>query len=312
VALGDGDVLAQDVGSTPHRQRQLRHLVHFLAVAQEEHFHRAAERLHMTQSALSRRIQRLELELGVCLFDRSRQGATLTPAGRELKHHALRLLAGLDRSVQRIHATRRAEGRCLRVAIIAAAIQSQQVALGLRRFSESNPDAELEIVSMLTDEQLQALEEERLDAGFLFDFDDDYLGGRFETKLIATDPVMAMMSPSHRLAERSELHILDLAGEGLVWPTGSAGPLRFNGRLEAAFTRAGVTPRIAVLGTSAEMMISAAAARLGIGLLSSRKTSEDVVFRPIVGLSCALRVLLAWRRGDGNALAARLAEAITD
>ena len=92
-------------GAAPVRQEadiEFRHLRYFTVVAEELHFGRAAARLYISQPGLSQAIARLERQLGVRLFTRTRSNVELTEAGTELLHHGRRLLADLERAVTRV------------------------------------------------------------------------------------------------------------------------------------------------------------------------------------------------------------------
>src|SRR3954464_2799804 len=94
-------------GDAYHGPMELRQLRTFVAVAEELHFRRAAERLHMAQSSVSQQVRTLEAELGVALFDRNRRGASLTAAGTALLEQARGVLASADHAAAVVRATGR-------------------------------------------------------------------------------------------------------------------------------------------------------------------------------------------------------------
>lgn len=144
----------------------LRQLKHFLAVAEELHFGRAAERLGMTQPPLSQSIMALERELGAPLFTRTRRNVALTSFGRQWLSHvrpAVGAIADLASAAQRLR-----EGTAGRLALsfVSSADYSILPAL-VRRYSSAYPEVELTLAEATSDVQIEALAEERIDAGLL-------------------------------------------------------------------------------------------------------------------------------------------------
>src|SRR5262245_55773998 len=144
----------------------LRHLRYFSVVAEERHFGRAAKRLHITQPPLTRQIQALEAELGLRLFERSRRGVALTPAGTALLERGRAVFDAVDQAVE---AARRASvGETGRVAI-GYVSSLAYVGLGglLRAFRASAPHVDVIVREAPPQEQIEALVDGRLDVGFV-------------------------------------------------------------------------------------------------------------------------------------------------
>src|SRR4051794_2841836 len=121
---------------------ELRHLRHFVAVAEELHFRRAAERLHITQPAVSEQVRKLEVELGVQLLDRTQRGVSLTAAGTEMLVEARRVLRQADVATRAArNAGQHGLGR-LRVGYLPDAIP-RHVPQSLARFAAAAPGIEV-------------------------------------------------------------------------------------------------------------------------------------------------------------------------
>jgi DNA-binding transcriptional LysR family regulator len=147
---------------------ELRHLRYFVAVGEEEHFGRAAERLHVVQPALTRQVRQLEEELGCALFERLKWGVRLTEAGQSFLDEARRLLTDLRRGVDRTRLVAQGKVGRLRVGFSESATHGEELPSILRRFSNGWPDVRLELVlttSITADEKLR---NRQLDVAFVY------------------------------------------------------------------------------------------------------------------------------------------------
>ncbi|MEO0734062.1 MAG: LysR family transcriptional regulator, partial [Bacteroidota bacterium] len=145
---------------------ELRHLKYFLAVAEELHFRRAAERLYVAQPGLSRQIKQLEVELGVDLFERNNRRVALTPAGQHLQKRVTALLRDLDLAVTETRQTAEGTRGQIRVGYIGSAMQRTLPELILA-VNEQYPDIRFSLREMENPAQLRALLNRELDLGFV-------------------------------------------------------------------------------------------------------------------------------------------------
>jgi DNA-binding transcriptional LysR family regulator len=122
---------------------ELRHLRYFVAVGEEEHFGRAADRLHVVQPALTRQIRQLEEELGCALFERLKRGVRLTPAGESFLEESRGMLSELERIVDRTRLVAQGKVGRLRVGFSENAIYSGELPSILRDFRASSPEVRL-------------------------------------------------------------------------------------------------------------------------------------------------------------------------
>ncbi|MFF7352575.1 LysR substrate-binding domain-containing protein [Streptomyces filipinensis] len=181
---------------------ELRQLSYFVAVAEELHFGRAAERLHIVQSAVSQQIQRLERELGAELFDRSPRRVRLTGAGERLLPEARAVLAAAERA---------------RAAVAAPAGLRLGTSTGLgahldrvlAAFAERAPEVPVELFSLPAGERFARVAAGRLDAAFVRSAEPP-AGVRVVP--LWPDPLVAALPAMHPLARRPEIDLADLAG----------------------------------------------------------------------------------------------------
>ena len=145
---------------------ELRHLRYFVAVGEEQHFGRAAARLHVAQPALSRQIQDLEREIGFLLFDRLPRGVRLSAAGTLFLNDARRILQDVEEAKLRAERIALGKAGTLRIGIAMALSWHGVVADSFREFRRRQPDVELVVHHLLSVHQVDAVLSDRLDAGF--------------------------------------------------------------------------------------------------------------------------------------------------
>ena len=190
----------------------LQRLRYFVAVAEELHFGRAADRLNMSQPPLSQQIRLLERELDTALFDRSTRRVSLTDAGAFLYPEAVRLLAEAD-SVDRLMDQRRhGQAGTLRVGFVDSAAY-EVMPRALSEYRRRRPRVDYELHTMSSDEQVKALRAGRIDLGIGRAAADPE---RVEATLVMQEPLLVAAGTSHRLAATPGAHLRDLDGEAII------------------------------------------------------------------------------------------------
>jgi DNA-binding transcriptional LysR family regulator len=146
---------------------ELRHLRYFVAAGEEQHFGRAAERLRIAQPALSRQIQDLENEIGFELFDRLSRGVKLSAAGESLLEDARGILRDVNEAIMRAGKVAHRTG-ALRVGFIESLSWHGVVPRSFPQFRQRHPDATLELRSLSSLDQVEAVRLGKLDAGYVY------------------------------------------------------------------------------------------------------------------------------------------------
>lgn len=187
----------------------------FLAVAEEGHFGRAAERLALAQPALSRRIQQLERSLGVTLFDRRPQGAVLTAVGRAIIGDAERALAQNQQITRTARAYTEHGARTITVAAPLPSPSGGLLAEAIRRGRAADPDVRIRVVDIEDGEQSAEISAGRVDAAFTWG---GALSEDVAVRALVEEPWVAVVPVGSRAAGAGELHLADLAGEPLLFP----------------------------------------------------------------------------------------------
>ena len=284
---------------------ELRHLRYFIAVAEEGHVTRAAERLGMLQPPLSQRIKAIERELDVQLFYRQARGVQLTDAGRAFLINARAVLAQLDRTFETTRRTARGEEGQISVGIVPTSAFHPFVPRAIREFREAYPLVSLRLEERLGEELLGMLRNEQIDAAFTRTRVADP-GGLTISPLLQESMVVALPS-AHELvrdgADQQALALKDLARETFVFYRSVGAGLREVSI--SACRSAGFTPRIGQEAPRVMSALSFVAVGLGISLVpaSLQHTYMDgVVYRRLKGSVQPTAPLdLATRRADPSA-----------
>lgn len=272
-------------------------LTSFVTLAEELHFVRAAERLRITQSALSQQIAKLEGELGFRLFDRARRRVSLTDAGQSLFVEGREALRQLDFAVDM--ARRASEGRFGRLTIGFADAAALNILPKLTAaFARQYPGVNLILHEMISSEQVEALRAGRIQVALLrpvFDREE------FETSLLMREPYVVAIGTDHRLAGFDSVPLHELADEGLVMTRGVK-TLYVARNFRDAFKRAGIQPRTVQEVNELHAILGLVAGGMGVALLPRSITQlrlEGVEYRPLVASESPMAdMLIAWRTDD--------------
>jgi DNA-binding transcriptional LysR family regulator len=275
---------------------ELRHLRYFIAVAEELHFGRAAQRLRITQPPLSFQIQSLERELGVQLFVRGRS-IQLTEAGRALLAKAREAIEAADAAARAAQQAGLMVNGRLRVGYPATGV-FELPPLALRTFQERFPNVGVETVVATTGAHLEALRTEQLDVAFvrLGVLDPELM--RFRS--LQPEPLALAVPEDHALARLPAVPVECLAGEPIILFPHALEPLLYRYLVTDVLGRSRVLPSVVLEATTLESACSAVAAGLGVAFvgeaLARILSVPGVVHRPFAPPPPVSELGVAWRQ----------------
>jgi len=282
---------------------ELRHLRYFVGVAEEQHFGRAAERLHIVQPALSRQIQDLEREMGFPLFDRLPRGVRLNAAGKLFLADARRILQDVEDAKRRAERIAHGKSGTLRIGIATAVSWHGMVADVLRRFRRELPDAELELHHLLSVDQVEAISTGRLDAGFaasLLPMNQELTHWR-----IAEDRMVLAVPKGHPLTKRKRVRLRDLRGLPFIWFPRWVNPIFFD-QLMQGCSRGGLrTPRVVQEAADRDTHLGLVQCRIGVSWQNETlrwHCPRGVALVPVVDMNVRLPFDLIWRKDNTSPL----------
>lgn len=273
-----------------------RELTAFAVLSEELNFSRTARRLGLTQPAVSALIARLEADLGVRLFDRTKRRVQMTSAGTVFLEETERSLHQL--SLSRRMARRAAEGKVGRVTVGFVEVAPFNVLPRLiERIAEDLPEVEIVLHEMVTADQIEALEAGRIDFGLMRPmFDTD----RFEWSTVYREPFHVALSERHRLAGRGELHYAELLDEALI-TTPTRKRRYFESRFRRLVSQHGAL-RIVHEVSQIHAIIGLVAGGCGIAFVPRSAcviALPGIVYLPLVEPHAPTSELVAvWRRGE--------------
>jgi DNA-binding transcriptional LysR family regulator len=263
-------------------QISLRQLRCFVAVADELHFRRAAEKLHMRQPPLTQRIQDMERDLGVELFRRSGNKVELTDAGRMVLKAAKETLAQAE-SVCEV-AQRAARGECgqIRIGLTITALFFRSIQQAMRIFQQEHPGVSLDLTQISSGPALEGLRQRKLDACLMRAFPSP-LPPDCEETVIARDRLMLVLPAGHRQSASKRIPLSTIVDENFI-SLACKRRSGLYGQIMNLWEKSGLKPRVAHEAENGPLVIALVAAGLGNAILPSSLQAirvEHVVWKTI-------------------------------
>jgi DNA-binding transcriptional LysR family regulator len=273
---------------------ELRHLRYFVAVAEELHFRKAAERLHIVQPALSKQIASLEHELGIVLLERTKRKVQLTEAGMVLLEDARQLLAHAEGAVERAHLASRGEMGTLNIGFIPPILYGRLPVM-VRRYRSRYPRARVNLRELGNAAAVGAVLSGENHLGFVrlpIERHPD-----LSCLQVLEEPIMLAVPTHHRLAAESAIAVSSLADESLILIPRAREPELHDFYISLCAT-AGFSAKLVHEADRTHVVMGLVAAGLGIAFVStstSLVSYPGVVFVPIAEPAPRMSIGMIWR-----------------
>ena len=288
---------------------ELRHLRYFLAVAEELHFARASERLHIEQSPLSRAIKELEEELGVVLFARTTRSTRLTRTGSLFLEHVRRVFAALEQARDSVKSAANGFHGQLRVALSDGITPSRLPSL-LALCRQEEPEVELRFFEVPLSQQIKGLHDDLYDVGFA---QSDDVGDGITAIPVWSDALMVAVPARHPLLAHKRIPLDEL----LRYPLVLCNPQVCEGHakhVERVLRRADMEPLVAERVASCDLMMALVSAGFAIGLTGEAHIAASrepgVVARPLASRVPPLTTYLLYLDDEPSDVLARFIERV--
>ncbi|PLZ91612.1 LysR family transcriptional regulator [Fischerella thermalis] len=287
---------------------ELRHLRYFVTLAEELHFGRAAERLHIAQPPLSQQIRQLEVELGFQLFHRTKRNVELTAAGQVFLGEVQKILKHLEQAVQLGRQTSRGLGGQVVVGFVSSAAYNILPTI-LRRFRNCIPDVNLELHELTTDQQLQWLRDNRIDVGFLRPpVEED----TFCWEIIFYESLVVALPETHPLADQSSVSLFSLQAEPFILFPRPLAPGVYDSIISFC-QQANFSPTVAQEAIQMQTIVSLVAAEMGVAIVPESLQNlqrTGVVYKPMQEATPKVALAMIWRRDNTCATVQRFLEVV--
>ena len=270
----------------------------FLAVADALQFKGAAERLHITQPALSRIVKALELEVGAQLLQRTTRVVELTGAGRVFAEQSRLALAHIERAAVLARRAQAGQIGNLRIAYMDFAINGALPEI-IEAFSKNFPQIAIDLVHIPSTLQKDAIHDSSVDVGFMIG---PFHADNIETILFAKEKLVVLLPTEHRLAKRKTIRLRELAKEKFVL----GGPdswEAFRHHFFAISHTAGFLPNIAQEASTSDGIFGLVAANTGISIYPECVMNiqrSGLVIRPLVDQGVLLQLVVCWKSAVTN------------
>ena len=277
---------------------ELRHLRYFAAVADELHFTRAAERLHISTPSLTKQIQQLEHGLGALLFVRTKRKVSLTDAGMRFFEEARRTLQQAEHAELVAKLAGRGELGSIKIGYVSSAACTGALAAAVASYRVSHPLVSLSVVKLQSPDQLVQLSEGRLDIGFLRPPAQYPVG--ISGLVVVRQPIIIALPRAHKLAALKSIPAAMLAGERFIAPTNETelGMFQHTAAVgqKGKFT-AHIVERIPDLFTTVALV----AAGVGVAVVPQSCSCiqiPGVAYKPLSGRTKPAEMVAAFRRDE--------------
>ncbi|MEE3649270.1 MULTISPECIES: LysR substrate-binding domain-containing protein [unclassified Brenneria] len=276
---------------------ELRHLRYFIAVAEELHFGRAAEKLLISQPPLSQQIQILEQQVGARLLERNNRNVRLTPAGEMFLKEAWSIIAQVNQAAERAARIQRGETGELTIGFTSSAPFIKKVSRSLLRFRQSFPQVHIQMMELNTKQQIEPLLNGKLDLGVMRN---NPLPDALEHQLLLHEALVAVVHEEHPLASRSggSISIRQLANEPFVFFSRAVGTALCDETL-TLLKRYGISPYITQEVGEAMTIVGLVSSGLGVSILPAsfmRINVDGVKYLPLAEQDAITEVWLVTAR----------------
>ncbi|HEV2859679.1 MAG TPA: LysR family transcriptional regulator [Pyrinomonadaceae bacterium] len=249
---------------------EIRQLRAFAAIAETRTFTAAAERVHVTQAAISMQIRQLEQEVGLPLFVRTPRRVVLTEAGERLLERAEMILREHDSALAELAELAGAEHGRLRVGSASGMVAADPLPGILKRVRQSHQQADISVSSGTSEELVKKIQAGELDVAFV---SLPVESRNVDTEVLSRDQLVAIASPRHPLARQKVISAFALAGERLILGERGGNTRRL---IDEFFSEAGLRPTIAMELSRQAAIKNMVAADMGVGIVPLSTAREDV------------------------------------
>jgi DNA-binding transcriptional LysR family regulator len=277
-------------------------------LAEELHFGRAAERLHIAQPPLSQQIRQLEIELNFALFYRTKRTVQLTDAGQIFLLESRRILKQLEHAIALGQQVSRGDIGQLTIGFVSSAACNVLPPI-LQAFRAQVPGVTLELHELTTAQQPQWLQEGRIDVGL---FRPPFENDGCEVEMIFQESLMIALPETHPLTQQKKVSIRSLIREPFIVFPRAAAPGLYDPIITLC-QQAGFSPTVAQEAIQMQTIVSLVAAEMGVAIVPAslqQLQRPGVAYRPIAEVTPQVAIALIWRQQERSSIVQRFVEVV--
>ncbi|MBS4215209.1 LysR family transcriptional regulator [Neobacillus rhizophilus] len=279
---------------------ELRHLHYFIAVAEELHFGRAAQRLNMSQPPLSQQIAQLEKELEVELFKRTKRHTELTPAGKYFLEQAYEILNKIEKTSMDVRKIYQGEKGQLYIGY--TGILSKLLLQLIRTYRSRYPKVEVVLQHLSSANQIRSLYENKIKLGFVCP---PIESSTLNSRLVGYAPFVVAIPSTHPLArDTSPLSLKELESEPFIMAHRKNEPGYYD-TIISICNRAGFSPKVVQEAEGIFTILTLVSTGMGLSLVTNLTLeygNSGIVFRPILDDNAKMDLSLVWRKNEDSPL----------
>lgn len=279
---------------------EFRHLRYFIALAEELHYGRAAQRLAISQPPLSVAIQQLEASVGARLFDRDSKGVRLTPAGTAFRAGAQALLDRAEDACALAREVQAGEVGRLRLGFVGSTLYSG-LSAWLQAFQAGHPKVEVVVIELNSQDQIDALQADELDLGLVHT---DRLPPTLAARPLYSEPFLACLPASHPAARLKKIPLATLSDQPFILFSRKGSP-DYHARIVEICRQHGFYPRLQHEGRHWLSVVSLVSQGLGVSIVPAafeRSGVQGAMFRPLEEAVEPSAMFAAWRKDSAAVL----------
>lgn len=277
---------------------ELRQVKYFLEVAEFLHFGKAANKIGITQPALSQQIKLLEEELGGVLFHRTRQKVYLTEAGKIFYKHAATLVNYADETIEMVKKCFSGNYGDIRIGFVESATLDILPKI-MENYHKNYPEVNAILQHVHTEKQIELLAKNQLDVGIMgYPPDSDKL----DFYVLRTEPYWVALPNKHPLCYKESIDIKELSSEKFITTNREVGKVYYDKMIQICL-EAGFSPEIVQQANEMQTILSFVSGNMGIALIheSAQKLRNDIVYKPLTGVSnYAYKPCIAWKKDPSS------------
>ncbi|WP_271766932.1 LysR family transcriptional regulator [Aquimarina algiphila] len=279
-------------------QLEIRHFTYFLAVAEELHFRKAADRLFISQPGLSRQIKQMEEIIGVALFIRNKRKVSLTVAGQYLKKELDYIFNHIDFTIKQTRLIDKGSDGEIRIGFLGSAMQTVIPEL-LIRANATYPDIQFSLEEMSNHFQVDAIEKDQLDLGFvrLARVPKD-----IEMKTVHTDTFSLALPIHHKLDTKTFTSIKQVSDEHFILFSSDYSSLYYD-KIMSICEDKGFTPKVSHKSVHAQTIFKLVESGLGVAIVPTslqQGFNFEVKFLEIPKISQRAELSIIWKKDNRN------------